>query len=194
MNDLAISDPFDVSEESLLPDDEIQNMLRYFEVPALPVYDFENDRRPPSVLIHRREAVAALIEAQGNVTNAAILLKTNRARLAGYIRRDSFTQAILDEVQEILVDKAQTVVDNVVGCDDLALAYQASKFVLTQSKHGRSRGYGENKSNISIHAKDSQLNIQWIASDDKDTEYYDPISEHTPKTIEHDEPTDSHTV
>jgi hypothetical protein len=96
------------------------------------------DDRPEELPLDREEARTALWVANGNVSEAAAILKVSPSRFRRFVNSSDYLRRELEEAREQLVDRAEEVVREALHdpdrCDPMA------RFVL--SSQGKGRGWG----------------------------------------------------
>lgn len=153
-----------------------EDLLDYFQVTPLPEYNWA--QRPAEIPLTRNEVISALCQSKGNVSDAADLLKVFRARLAAYLKKDEPSKAILDELYERLVDKAESTVINVMeDAPDLKTRLDAAKIILMGSKAGKNRGWGEKGVMVDLNlGPGGRVAVRWANEQEAKT-MFDPANE-----------------
>jgi hypothetical protein len=95
--------------------------------------------QPEDQPLDREECRTALWLAAGNVTRAAVLLRTSSARLGSFVRRDAYLGEERGKAAELAVDRAESVILEALDDDDIIRRDDAARFVLTHA--GRQRGW-----------------------------------------------------
>lgn len=117
------------------------------------------EERPISLPLDVEECRTALWRCNGNVTDAARLLKVRSDRLRKFVKNSPYLSAQLVEAQETLKDLAEANVrDALMDQDDAARRDAMSRFVLTNL--GTDRGYGQkgpNKGSVQF----GDIKISW---------------------------------
>ena len=110
------------------------------------------DKRPDELPLDVEECRTALWKAQGNITEAAAILKITSMRLRRFVDSSPRLSAELKESKEQLKDIAEAnLVEALTDPDDTARRDSMTKFVLTNL--GGDRGYGQkNGSGLTIKA------------------------------------------
>ena len=85
------------------------------------------------------EVKSALWHGQGNIREAASLLRTPPARLGALLRKDPVLAEVRAQAAELLVDSAEQVLLQALASPDEARADHAAQFVLERA--GRGRGW-----------------------------------------------------
>lgn len=123
----------------------------------LPTMPYEE--RPLSLPLDIEECRTALWRCNGNVSDAALLLKVRSDRLRKFVKNSPYLSAQLQEAQETLKDIAESNVrDALMDQDDPGRRDAMTRFVLTNL--GADRGYGQkgnNKGSIQI----GDMKISW---------------------------------
>ena len=140
------------------------------------------DTRPIELPLTVEECRTALWRCKGNVTEAALLLKTSALRLRKFIEKSPFLQEEQKEAQEQLLDKSEAqILDALDDKEDKGRADAAARFVLTNL--GARRGYGQkaSKVNVNIGAGAGKVEFVW-----GNGEVFETVAEDDGKVIDHD--------
>ena len=155
---------------------------------ALPTMPYSE--RPIELPLDAEECRTALWMANGNVTEAAIILKITSIRLRAFVKKSPYLSAEMQEAADRLVDIAETNVYNALTDElDPSRRDTMSRFVLTNI--GKHRGWGSGASGgVSIkNSAGGTIVVQWgdgtqIGGDDaKEVEGKEINNQ---KVIEHD--------
>lgn len=126
---------------------------------------------PDDVPLDREECRTALWLAAGNITRAAVLLRTSSARLGNFVRRDTYLGEERGKAAELAVDRAEAVVLEALDDDDIIRRDDAARFVLTHA--GRQRGWskdggapGLNLAFAGMPAAAGAIQIRWQTEDE----------------------------
>lgn len=114
--------------------------------------------RPVSIPLDREEVRTALWMAEGNVSEAATILKVSSLRLRTFIRGSEYLQRELNEFKERLSDRAEQVVGEALNdperCDPMA------RFILNSI--AKDRGWGTaSKAGVNINTAGGSVLISW---------------------------------
>jgi len=141
---------------------------------ALPTMPY--NERPSELPLDVEECRTALWMANGNVTEAAKLLKTTSIRLRGFIKKSPYLSAEMQEAADRLVDIAEgNVLDALTDEQDPSRRDTMSRFVLTNI--GKAKGWGTGGQNVNVkNSAGGTIIVQWA---DGTT-----FSENQPKEIE----------
>lgn len=128
---------------------------------ALPTMPY--DQRPTELPLDIEECRTAIWMAQGNITDAAKVLKTTPIRLRQFVKKSAYLSAEMQEAAEQLVDIAeQNVKDALLDAEDPSRRDTMSRFVLTNI--GKARGWGSGNSAGSMNVRNAPggtLIVQW---------------------------------
>ena len=141
---------------------------------ALPTMPY--NERPLELPLDVEECRTALWMANGNVTEAAKLLKTTSIRLRGFIKKSPYLSAEMQEAADRLVDIAESnVLDALTDDQDPSRRDTMSRFVLTNIR--KAKGWGTGGTNVNVkNSAGGTIIVQWA---DGTT-----FSENQPKEIE----------
>lgn len=146
----------------------------------VPLPTMPYDERPDALPLDVEECRTALWMVGGNVSEAARLLKTTSLRLRNFIKSSKRLTDEQKEMQEVLLDKAESVAAEALDDPDTTRKDAMARFVMTNL--GKERGYGQPNGkggvNLNLPGKGT-FSISW---DDGSQ-----ISGPEPKTIEHKE-------
>jgi len=135
-------------------DDSVPN-----DLVALPTMPYSE--RPSDLPLNPEECRTALWMSQGNVTEAAKLLKITSIRLRSFVKKSPYLTAEMQEAADRLVDIAESnVYDALTDEQDPSRRDTMSRFVLTNI--GRAKGWGTQASGISVkNASGGTIIVQW---------------------------------
>lgn len=106
----------------------------------VPLPTMPYDERPIELPLDVEECRTALWRANGNVSDAAKLLKTTSLRLRNFIKSSKRLTDEQREMQEVLLDKAEQVAAEALDDADTGRKDAMARFVMTNL--GKDRGYG----------------------------------------------------
>lgn len=134
-------------------------MFGYMEQPTnlVPIPTQPWPERPDSLPLDIEECRTAIWRANGNITEAAQVLKVTSQRLRRFVKSSQYLQDTVAEASETLVDRAEQVVREAL--DDPERADPMARFIL-QSK-GKTRGWGTGGGNVNINKPTGPLKITW---------------------------------
>lgn len=115
--------------------------------------------RPSTIPLDREEVRTALWLADGNISEAAMILKVTSLRLRSFIKGSEYLSRELQEFKERLVDKAEQAV--VEGLQDPDERYTMARFVLNSQGKPRGWGTGAAKGDINITANGGSISLSW---------------------------------
>lgn len=128
----------------------------------IPLPTMPYDERPDALPLDIEECRTALWMVRGNVGEAAKVLKTTSLRLRNFIKASKRLSDELKEMQEILLDTAETVAAEALVSDDPGRRDAMARFVMTNL--GKERGYGQPNGpkgvNINLPGK-GNFQISW---------------------------------
>jgi len=126
---------------------------------ALPTMPY--NERPLELPLDVEECRTALWMANGNVTEAAKLLKTTSIRLRGFIKKSPYLSAEMQEAADRLVDIAESnVLDALTDDQDPSRRDTMSRFVLTNI--GKTKGWGTGGQNVNVkNSAGGTIIVQW---------------------------------
>jgi hypothetical protein len=143
-------------------------------LPTMPYHE-----RPEAIPLTVDEARTALWRTQGNITQAAQLLKVTSLRLRRYIAASPRLTAEMNEAKEQMVDIAEEVVmDALTDTTDNARRDSMAKFVLNGP--GKARGWGSGGAKVSINNQGGTVIVGWADGSDFSQPFGDG------NTIEHE--------
>jgi hypothetical protein len=148
---------------------------------ALPTMPYSE--RPIELPLDVEECRTALWMADGNVTEAAIILKITSIRLRAFIKKSPYLSAEMQEAADRLVDIAEiNVKDALTDKLDTSRRDTMSRFVLTNL--GKHRGWGSaNSGGITVkNSAAGTIIVQWGDG----TQIGQDVSDNA-KVIEHDD-------
>jgi hypothetical protein len=106
----------------------------------VPLPTMPYDERPDSLPLDIEECRTALWLQGGNVSEAAKLLKISSLRLRNFIKTSKRLSDEQREMQEVLLDKAESVAAQALDDEDTARKDTMARFIMTNL--GKDRGYG----------------------------------------------------
>lgn len=153
-----------------------------FPSDLVPLPTMPYDMRPIELPLTVDECRTALWRAKGNITEAALVLKTTSLRLRKFIEKSPFLTEEQREAQEQLLDKSEAQIANALDDkEDKVRSDAAAKFILTNL--GARRGYGQKGAGISVNVpKNSSGKILFTWGDGED--FAQPADDG--KVIDHD--------
>ena len=105
---------------------------------SLPAYPWQ--QRPDDLPLTAEEVCAALVEANGDVTDASLRLKVGSLVLRKFIERSSRARAIIREMDSRLADKAKSKLAQALDDPDNRRVDWAIRYILN-SNNARHLGY-----------------------------------------------------
>jgi hypothetical protein len=120
---------------------------------------------PLETPIDQDEARQALVEAHGNVTEAAKAMSVRPERLRAFVHAVPKLAHVIDEVMEQGVDQAISVLHQALN-DELSFQnrfYAAKEFL--RSAHGRRRGFGGREPGQAVEVSTSTpgtFTLKWL--------------------------------
>jgi len=135
-------------------DDNIPN-----DLVALPTMPY--DERPAELPLDVEECRTALWMANGNISEAAKLLKTTSIRLRTFVKKSPYLSAELQEAADRLVDIAESnVLDALTDDLDPSRRDTMSRFVL--SSIGKAKGWGSGSNQLNVkNTAGGTIVVQW---------------------------------
>lgn len=136
--------------------------MQHFPNDLIPLPTMPYDSRPESLRLDIEECRTALWANNGNISQAATMLKVTSLRLRRFIDQSPRLSAELQESRELLMDLAeQNVAEALQDKEDKVRVDNMSKFVL--SNLGARRGYGPKGAGITIspQGKSGAMHISW---------------------------------
>ena len=126
---------------------------------ALPTMPY--NERPPELPLDVEETRTAIWMANGNVTEAAKLLKVTSIRLRNFIKKSPYLSAEMQEAADRIVDIAESnVLDALNDDQDPSRRDTMSRFVLTNI--GKHRGWGTGAPNVNVkNSAGGTIIVQW---------------------------------
>jgi len=126
---------------------------------ALPTMPY--NERPPELPLDVEECRTAIWMANGNITEAAKLLKTTSIRLRAFVKKSPYLSAEMQEAADRLVDIAESnVLDALKDDQDPSRRDTMSRFVLTNI--GKARGWGTGGPNVNVkNSAGGTIIVQW---------------------------------
>ena len=120
------------------------------------------DERPIEIPLDVEECRTALWRCNGNVTEAATLLKITPLRLRTFVNRSPYLLRELSEAKEQIVDTAETIVREALTDDeDKSRRDQMARFVLGSSM-AKTRGWGSGTTpGVNINNKGGTIVVRW---------------------------------
>ena len=113
------------------------------------------DERPTELPLVVEEVRTALWTNQGNINDAAKLLKVSSQRLRRFVSNNEYLKRELEESKEVLKDIAEAnVYEALTDSVDAGRRDSMSRFVL--SSIGKDRGYGAGGSGVNINTGTSK--------------------------------------
>jgi hypothetical protein len=106
----------------------------------VPLPTMPYDERPDSLPLDIEECRTALWLQAGNVSEAAKLLKVTSLRLRNFIKTSKRLSDEQREMQEVLLDKAESVAAEALDDEDTSRKDTMARFIMTNL--GKERGYG----------------------------------------------------
>ncbi len=139
---------------------------------ALPTMPYRE--RPEELPLDVEECRTALWMVQGNVTEAAKILKTTSQRLRRFVKSSPYLTSEMAEAADRMVDIAESnVLDALTDSEDPSRRDTMSRFVLTNI--GKARGWGTGTGGgLNIKNNGGTIVVQWadgtaIGQDDSKT-------------------------
>ena len=119
------------------------------------------DERPVSLPLDVEECRTAIWRCQGNITEAAKLLKTTSLRLRSFVLKSPYLMAECQEAKDQLVDIAEGVVlEALTDEDDSGRRDTMARFVL--GSQGKQRGWGSaSGGRVNINNIGGKMIVQW---------------------------------
>lgn len=116
--------------------------------------------RPSTIPLDREEVRTALWLADGNISEASLILKVTSLRLRSFIKKSEYLTRELEEFKERKIDEAETAIYE--GLRDPEERIGCAKFLLN-SQQGRQRGWGANNNNgaVNINSNGGAISISW---------------------------------
>ena len=131
---------------------------------ALPTMPY--NERPLELPLDIEECRTALWMANGNISEAAKLIKTTSIRLRAFVKKSPYLSAELQEAADRLVDIAESnVLDALTDDQDPTRRDIMSRFVLTNI--GKSKGWGTGAGN-QLNVKNTAggtIIVQWASGE-----------------------------
>lgn len=157
--------------------DETADLLANFSITPLPLYNWQS--RPVDVPLTRKEVIAALCETRGNIGRACEMLLVPRSRLSTFLKNDPAAAAMLEEIRETIVDRAEGVVSDILDSKDEKLKLDAAKIVLFGSQKGRERGWGDKAAGVvGFDITKNGVKVRW-ANEQESSKIFDPSKDAT---------------
>jgi len=119
------------------------------------------NERPLELPLDVEETRTALWMVQGNVTEAAKLLKITSIRLRNFVKKSPYLTAEMAEAADRMVDIAESnVLDALTDSEDPSRRDTMSRFVLTNI--GKARGWGTGTGGgLNIKNNGGTIVVQW---------------------------------
>jgi hypothetical protein len=157
-----------------------------FPIDLQPLPTAPYDERPVSLPLEVEECRTALWRTQGNITEAAKLLKTTSLRLRNFVNKSPYLLAEMQEAKEQLVDKAESNVWDALNDEgDVGRRDTMSRFVL--GSQGKARGWGSGApSKVNILNNNGTMIVQWADGDDFGVNAPQNVIDAVPNTEEPD--------
>lgn len=115
-------------------------------------------QRPDDMPLDVEECRTALWLKNGNITEAAEMLKVTSTRLRKFVNNNAYLVAEQNEARERLKDRAEAVIAQ--GLNDPGEMYTMARYVM--SGIGKDRGYGANAGkNLSVVNNGGTVVIKW---------------------------------
>jgi hypothetical protein len=136
--------------------------MQHFPSDLVPLSTMPWDARPDDLRLDIEECRTALWSCNGNISQAATMLKVTSIRLRRFVDQSPRLSAELQEARELLMDLSeQNVADALQDTDDKMRRDNMSKFVLTNL--GAKRGYGPKGAGITLNpqGKSGAFTISW---------------------------------
>jgi hypothetical protein len=135
--------------------------------------------RPSTIPLDREEVRTALWLAEGNISEAALILKVTSLRLRSFIRGSEYLSRELEEFKERKVDEAEQAIFE--GLRDPEERIGCAKFILNSST-GKQRGWGTGNGNgaVNINTNGGAVSISWADGTTLDVNEDPPMKDVTP--------------
>lgn len=131
-------------------------------VDLVPLPTMPYDERPDALPLDVEECRTALWMTAGNISKAAEILKTTSLRLRNFVKASKRLTDEQKEMQEVLLDKAESVAAEALEDEDATRRDTMARFVMTNL--GKDRGYGQGNGkggvNLNLPGK-GNFTISW---------------------------------
>ena len=120
------------------------------------------DERPVELPLDAEECRTAIWRCEGNISQAAQLLKVTSVRLRSFVNKSAYLMREAQEAREMLADTAEMVVrEALTDEEDKSRRDQMARFVLGSS-FAKQRGWGSgNIPSLNVNNKGGTIVVRW---------------------------------